>query len=114
MTSQREARTRQAFERLKKAVVDFELVTYQELARYIHVIPRNIGQYLNPIYEFCRQNGYPEINVLAVRTDSKRPAFNVAPFSDEDGEWDIPGKQYWCTELGRVFTYDWSGVSYAT
>ena len=97
MTSQRGARTRQAFERLKKAADDFQLVTHEELARRIHVIPRNVGSHLTRIHEFCRNNEYPEINGLAVRKDSRRPAFNGAPFSEEDGEWDMAGKVYWCT-----------------
>ena len=108
-----ETRTAQVFERLKEAASEFSLVDYGQLAAGIGAAAIGSNQYLDPIYDFCRKREYPEINVLAVNKSTGVPARNIAPDGPEQKEpMNLQGIIYWCSEIVRVYSYDWSDIHY--
>ena len=55
----------------------------------------NIGQFLDPILEYCRRNDLPALTVLVVNKDTGRPSYDVVGGGSVD------------VERERVYAHNW-------
>ena len=73
-----------------------QTILYADLASQTGVAVQGVGQLcLNPVYQFCKDNGYPDLSVLVVSRNTGEPA---------EGHFD-PATLYLIRE--EVYAFPW-------
>ena len=82
-----------------------QTMTYQELARRLYGTDarRVMGAILGHIARYCTANGLPQLNVIVVNKQTRRPGYSIPLASKDFDEM---------TE--RVFAFDWNTISAPT
>ena len=77
-------------------------ITYSQLVRRagLCVRPRNLRPYLDRLQEFCLERGQPNLPIIVVRGDTRRPG----------RELPYPSGGAWVKELAEVFRTTWDNV----
>ena len=76
-----------------------QTILYTDLASKTGVAPPGVGQLcLNPVYRFCKDNGYPDLSVLVVSRNTGEPAeghFDPATiYRQREEVYDFPWMDY--------------------
>lgn len=104
------AKTREAFEYLKKCARQMRTVSHDELASATGLAPIGIGHQLGYIRDdICRKRQLPWLSAIAVNVDTWQPGHSFLP---DDVDFGDEGARLWRGMVLHVFAFDWDAVPF--